>query len=117
MADVNRKWKVLVAESVGEAGLRMLREAPDIELIEEVGMSREDLLKRLPEMDAVLTRSGTKMDEEALNAAVNLKVIARAGVGVDNVNVPVASRRVVVINAPTKYARGHRPPWPLCSRL
>ena len=80
----------------------MLREAPDIELIEEVGMSREDLLKRLPEMDAVLTRSGTKMDEEALNAAVNLKVIARAGVGVDNVNVPVASRKgIVVINAPT----------------
>ena len=44
----------------------------------------------------------TKMDEEALNAAVNLKVIARAGVGVDNVNVPVASRKgIVVINAPT----------------
>ena len=102
MADKNRKWKVLVAETVGEAGLQMLREAPDIELIEEVGMSREDLIKKLPEMDAVLTRSGTKMDEEALNAAVNLKVVARAGVGVDNVNVPVASRKgVVVINAPT----------------
>ncbi|NLD06412.1 MAG: phosphoglycerate dehydrogenase [Synergistaceae bacterium] len=98
----NRKWKVLVAETVGEAGLQMLRDAPDIELIEEVGMSREDLLKKLPEMDAVLTRSGTKMDEEALNAAVNLKVVARAGVGVDNVNVPIASRKgVVVINAPT----------------
>ena len=98
----NKKWKVLVAESVGEAGLQMLRDAPDIDLIEEVGMSRENLLKKLPEMDAVLTRSGTKMDEEALNAAVKLKVVARAGVGVDNVNVPVASRKgVVVINAPT----------------
>ncbi|NLW61246.1 MAG: phosphoglycerate dehydrogenase [Synergistaceae bacterium] len=98
----NKKWKVLVAETVGEAGLQILRDAPDIELIEEVGMSREKLLKKLPEMDAVLTRSGTKMDEEALNAAVKLKVVARAGVGVDNVNVPVASRKgVVVINAPT----------------
>lgn len=98
----NKKWKVLVAETVGEAGLQMLREAPDIDLIEEVGMSRENLLKKLPEIDAVLTRSGTKMDEEALNAAVKLKVVARAGVGVDNVNVPIASRKgVVVINAPT----------------
>jgi len=98
----NKKWKVLVAETVGEAGLQMLRDALDIELIEEVGMTRENLLKKLPEMDAVLTRSGTKMDEEALNAAVKLKVVARAGVGVDNVNVPVASRKgVVVINAPT----------------
>ena len=98
----NKKWKVLVAETVGDAGLQMLRDAPDIELIEEVGMTRENLLKKLPEMDAVLTRSGTKMDEEALNAAVKLKVVARAGVGVDNVNVPVASRKgVVVINAPT----------------
>ncbi|MEN6380180.1 MAG: phosphoglycerate dehydrogenase [Synergistaceae bacterium] len=98
----NKKWKVLVAETVGEAGLQMLRDALDIDLIEEVGMTRENLLKKLPEMDAVLTRSGTKMDEEALNAAVKLKVVARAGVGVDNVNVPVASRKgVVVINAPT----------------
>ena len=98
----NKKWKVLVAETVGEAGLQMLRDALDIDLIEEVGMTRENLLKKLPEIDAVLTRSGTKMDEEALNAAVKLKVVARAGVGVDNVNVPVASRKgVVVINAPT----------------
>lgn len=101
MAD-RKKWKVLVAETVGEAGLQILREAPDIELLEEVGISREDFLKKLPDVDAVLTRSGTKMDEEALEAAVKLKVVARAGVGVDNVNVPAASRKgVVVINAPT----------------
>ncbi len=97
-----KKWKVFIAEPVGETGLELLREAPDIELIEETNISREDFLKKLPDMDAVLTRSGTKMDEEALNAAVNLKVVARAGVGVDNVNIPVASRKgVVVINAPT----------------
>lgn len=101
MADQN-KWKVLVAETVGEAGLQILRDAPDIELLEEVGISRENFLKKLPGIDAVLTRSGTKMDEEALDAAVKLKVVARAGVGVDNVNVPAASRKgVVVINAPT----------------
>lgn len=101
MAD-QKKWKVMIAEPIGEAGLGMLRDAPDMELIEEVGISREDFLKRLPEIDAVLTRSATKMDEEALNAATNLKVVARAGVGVDNVNLPVASRKgVVVINAPT----------------
>jgi D-3-phosphoglycerate dehydrogenase len=100
--DENIKWRVLVAEPLGEAGLAMLREAPDIELIEAVGISREDFLKKLPEADAVLTRSATKMDEEALNAASRLKVIARAGVGVDNVDIPAASRKgIVVINAPT----------------
>lgn len=100
MAD--KKWKVLVGEPVGEAGLSMLREAPDMELIEDAAMTREELLKKLPDIDAVLTRSGTKMNEEALNAAPKLKVVARAGVGVDNVDIPTASRNgVVVINAPT----------------
>lgn len=98
----NKKWKVLVPERVGEAGLQILRDAPDIELIEEVGITRNSLLKKLPDTDAILIRSATKMDEEALTAAVKLKVVARAGVGVDNVNIPVASRKgVVVINAPT----------------
>ena len=45
----NKKWKILVAETVGEAGLQILRDAPDIELIEEVGMSRENLLKIVKE--------------------------------------------------------------------
>ena len=45
----NKKWKILVAETVGEAGLQILRDAPDIELIEKVGMSRENLLKIVKE--------------------------------------------------------------------
>jgi len=96
------KFKVLVPEPLGEEGLAMLREAEDVELTVRSAITREELLASLPEYDAIITRSGTTMDKEAIDAAVNIKVIARAGVGVDNVNLPEASKRgIVVINAPT----------------
>ncbi len=96
------KFKVLVPEPLGEEGLAMLRAANDVDLTVDSSMAREELLKSLYEYDAIITRSGTTMDKEAIDAATNIKVIARAGVGVDNVNLPEASKRgIVVINAPT----------------
>ncbi|MCL2684735.1 MAG: phosphoglycerate dehydrogenase, partial [Synergistaceae bacterium] len=66
------------------------------------GLSRQELLKILGDYDAVITRSGTSMDKAAIGVAKKLKVIARAGVGVDNVDIQEASKRgIVVINAPT----------------
>ena len=98
----DKKWKILVTEQVGEAGLKLLREAPDVELFEEPGIKRDEILKRVAEMDGILTRSGTRMDKEMLDAGVSLKVVGRAGVGVDNIDLPEASRRgIIVINAPT----------------
>lgn len=97
-----KRFKVLVPEPLGEEGLAMLRAAEDVDLTADSSISRENLLKTLPEYDAIITRSGTTMDKEAIDAAANIKVIARAGVGVDNVNLTEASRRgIVVINAPT----------------
>ena len=95
-------WKVLVTESIHEEGLAILREARDVQLVQKVGLSREDLFAQLQDTDALLTRSGTGIDVPLLEAAPVLKVVGRAGVGVDNVDLPEASRRgVVVINAPT----------------
>lgn len=99
---IGEKFKVLVPEPLGEEGLAMLREAGDVELTVNSSITREELLSTLGEYDAIITRSGTTMDKEAIDAASNIKVIARAGVGVDNVNLPEASKRgIVVINAPT----------------
>ncbi|GAB3444817.1 phosphoglycerate dehydrogenase [Phycicoccus ginsengisoli] len=91
---------VLIAEELSPATIDAL--GPDFEIRHVDGASREALLPALADADAVLIRSATKMDAEAIAAARNLKVIARAGVGLDNVDVPAATRAgVMVVNAPT----------------
>jgi D-3-phosphoglycerate dehydrogenase len=96
------KFRVLVPEALGDEGLRILRESPDVELDVKTGLSKHDLHKILGNYDAIITRSGTTLDKAALEAGERLKVIARAGVGVDNVDLQEASRRgIVVINTPT----------------
>jgi D-3-phosphoglycerate dehydrogenase len=97
-----KKFKIIIPETLGDEGLRILREAPDVDADIKTGLSKPDLLKIIGDYDAIITRSGTAMDKTAIEAAKKLKVIARAGVGVDNVDIQEASRHgIVVINAPT----------------
>ncbi|HEX3801294.1 MAG TPA: phosphoglycerate dehydrogenase [Solirubrobacteraceae bacterium] len=91
--------RVLVAEKVGASGINLLEERFDVEL--GFDWDREQVKQRLGEFDGVLIRSATKLDAELLAAGTNLRVIGRAGVGVDNVDVVEASKRgIVVANAP-----------------
>ena len=92
---------VLLAEELSPATIEAL--GPDFEIRRCDGANRDELLPALAEgVDAVLIRSATKMDAEAIAAAPGLKVIARAGVGLDNVDVPAATKAgVMVVNAPT----------------
>ena len=91
---------VLIAEELSPATLDAL--GPDFEVRHCDGADREQLLPALADVDAVLIRSATKMDAEAIAAAPQLKVIARAGVGLDNVDTPAATKAgVMVVNAPT----------------
>jgi len=91
---------VLIAEELSPATLDAL--GPDFEVRHVDGADRSALLPALDGVDAVLIRSATKMDAEAIAAAKGLKVIARAGVGLDNVDVPAATQAgVMVVNAPT----------------
>jgi D-3-phosphoglycerate dehydrogenase len=93
--------RILVAESVAEAGLELLR-ARGHEVVTLTGAPREKLLEALADADALLVRSATRVDAELLAAAPRLQVVGRAGVGVDNVDVPAATARgVLVLNAPT----------------
>ncbi|MDR1137849.1 MAG: phosphoglycerate dehydrogenase [Synergistaceae bacterium] len=97
-----KKFRIIIPEALGDEGLRILKEATDVDADIKTGITREELLKIIEHYDAIITRSGTAMDKTAIDAAKRLKVIARAGVGVDNVDIQEASRRgIVVINAPT----------------
>ncbi|MBF4602277.1 phosphoglycerate dehydrogenase [Curtobacterium sp. VKM Ac-2884] len=91
---------VLIAEELSPATVDAL--GPDFEIRNVDGTDRPALLSALADADAVLVRSATKVDAEAIAAAPNLKVIARAGVGLDNVDIKAATTAgVMVVNAPT----------------
>ncbi len=91
--------KVLVKEKIAETGVELLRENFDVDLGLE--MSDEELREKIGAYDAILIRSATKMTPELIDLATSLKVIGRAGTGVDNVDIPAATRRgIIVANAP-----------------
>jgi D-3-phosphoglycerate dehydrogenase len=91
---------VLIAEELSPATIDAL--GPDFEIRHCDGADRADLLSAIKDVDAILIRSATKVDAEALAEARSLKVVARAGVGLDNVDVPAATQAgVMVVNAPT----------------
>lgn len=91
---------VLIAEELSPATIEGL--GPDFEVRNVDGADRPALLSAIADVDAILIRSATKVDAEALAAAKNLKVVARAGVGLDNVDVDAATQAgVMVVNAPT----------------
>ncbi len=90
---------VLIAEQLAPSVLSVLGDGFDIRHVD--GADRSALLPALADADAVLIRSATQVDEQALAAAPRLKVVARAGIGLDNVDVPAATARgVMVVNAP-----------------
>jgi D-3-phosphoglycerate dehydrogenase / 2-oxoglutarate reductase len=91
---------VLIAEELSPAGIALLE--PDFEIRRVDGADRGQLLAALCDADAVIIRSATVIDAEALEHAPRLRVVARAGVGLDNVDVEAATRAgVMVVNAPT----------------
>ncbi|MEU7797750.1 phosphoglycerate dehydrogenase [Micromonospora arborensis] len=91
---------VLIAEELAPAAIEVLAHDFDVRHVD--GTDRPALLSALSEADAVIVRSATQIDAEAVAAAPRLKVVARAGVGLDNVEVPAATARgVMVVNAPT----------------
>ncbi|MDR3683698.1 MAG: phosphoglycerate dehydrogenase [Geothrix sp.] len=93
--------KIIVTDEVTGEGLALLRSDPRVHLDIRLGLSKEALLGCIGEYDAIITRSGTTVDRALLDAASNLKIVARAGVGIDNVDVDYASAKgVIVVNAP-----------------
>ncbi|MCL6455158.1 MAG: phosphoglycerate dehydrogenase [Alicyclobacillus sp.] len=93
--------KVLVADDISVQGLERLRAVPGLQLEVQTGLSEAELARAVADADALLVRSQSRVTEAVLAAAPRLKVVGRAGVGVDNIDVAAATRRgVIVLNAP-----------------
>ncbi|MDH3393780.1 MAG: NAD(P)-binding domain-containing protein, partial [Desulfobulbaceae bacterium] len=92
--------KVLISDNLAPIGAKILQDA-GLEVDINTGLAPEELKKIIPNYDGLVIRSATKATAEIIEAADNLKVIGRAGIGLDNVDIPAASARgIVVMNAP-----------------
>ncbi|GBD31678.1 D-3-phosphoglycerate dehydrogenase [bacterium HR33] len=94
------KHKVVLADRIDQAGIQLLKQEPEIEVV-EVFRNKRDLPGALRDAHALVVRSETRVTRELLEAAPELKVVARAGIGVDNIDVEAATwRGIAVLNAP-----------------
>ena len=91
--------RILVADPLAEDGLDRLRRAGEVTVVSK--LAEAELIRRIPEFDALVVRSETKVTAPVLEAGRRLRVVGRAGVGVDNIDVPAATRKgILVVNAP-----------------
>jgi D-3-phosphoglycerate dehydrogenase / 2-oxoglutarate reductase len=91
--------RVLVKEKIADSGVELLRQDFDVEL--GLDMDADELAERIGEFDALIVRSATKVTSELIAKAQSLKVVGRAGTGVDNVDLDAATKRgILVVNAP-----------------
>ncbi|HEY2492864.1 MAG TPA: phosphoglycerate dehydrogenase [Paenibacillus sp.] len=94
-------FKVLVSDPISDLGIQQLMDASDVTVVKQTGLSEDELVAIIGEYDALLVRSQTRVTERIMTAGTNLKVIGRAGVGVDNIDLEAATKRgIIVINAP-----------------
>jgi len=98
-------YKILVCDQLSQTALNILKDAPDVKYTEAIGLSESELLKTISEYNAVIVRSATKMSEKVINKAENLKVIGRAGTGLENIDQNSAIKKgIKIINTPGSNA-------------
>ncbi|MGC8925053.1 MAG: phosphoglycerate dehydrogenase [Calditerrivibrio nitroreducens] len=96
------KFKILITDHIAEEGLAILKADPNVEVTVKPGIKNNELKPIIGEYDAVITRSGTTVTADLIENPGRLKIIGRAGVGLDNVDIEAASRKgIIVMNAPT----------------
>jgi len=97
--------RVLVADPIAEAGIERLRQIAEVDV--KLGLAADELMRIIGDYDALAVRSETKVTAEILAAATNLKIIGRAGVGVDNIDVKAATEKgILVVNSPEAIPGG-----------
>jgi D-3-phosphoglycerate dehydrogenase len=94
--------RVLVSDKLSEAAVEIFRERGlTVDYLPDLGKDKDALLTAIPQYDGLAIRSATKVSPKLIAAATNLKVIGRAGIGVDNVDLPAATARgIIVMNTP-----------------
>lgn len=94
-------YRVLISDKLAQEGIDLLKSTPDFEPVVRTGLSEEELIKIIGDFDGLIIRSGTQVTANVLEHSGKLKAIARAGVGIDNVDVPTATRKgIIVMNTP-----------------
>src|SRR5262245_9091589 len=93
--------RVLVADKLAAQGMQILRGAPELEIEESFGLAPADLARKIAPYHGLIVRSSSTVTAEVFGAATNLRVVGRAGIGVDNIDVEAATKKgVVVMNTP-----------------
>lgn len=93
--------RVLISDNLSQSGIEKLQAVPEFEVEVNTSLTHEELRQIIKEYDALVIRSATKVTDDIIEAATRLKVVARAGIGLDNVDIAAASKRgVVVMNTP-----------------
>lgn len=93
--------KVLVSDNLAKKGIQVFENADGIEVDVKVGLSNEELMEIIHQYDGLAIRSSTRVTADVINAATRLKVVGRAGIGIDNVDLKAASKKgIVVMNTP-----------------
>jgi D-3-phosphoglycerate dehydrogenase / 2-oxoglutarate reductase len=96
------KYRILVTDNIAQEGLNILLEDKAVEVDVKAGIKNEELREIIGQYDAIITRSGTSITSSLVKTPGKLKIIGRAGVGVDNINIEAASKKgIIVLNAPT----------------
>jgi len=91
--------KILITDEIHEDAVKILERVGDVEIA--TNLSKEELKKKIEDVDVIVVRSGTKLTRDVLEHAKKLKIIARAGVGVDNIDVQYATEKgIIVVNSP-----------------
>src|SRR5262249_22902199 len=97
---IHSVMKILISDNLSKLGVELLKRYEQFQVDVNVGMKSEELKKIIGNYQGLIVRSETKVTADILSAADNLKVIGRAGTGVDNIDVPVATKKgIVVMNA------------------
>ena len=98
--------KILITDGLSSEGLDILNSAPELEVVEKKGISKEELLEEIKNYNGLIVRSATKVTKDVIDASEgSLKVVGRAGIGVDNVDVEYATKNgIVVMNTPEANA-------------
>ena len=102
--------KIFVSNDISEKGVALLREHFDVDVMPN--MKPEELIKVINNYDGLVTRSMTKVTKEVIEASTRLKVIGRAGVGVDNIDIPPLPLKALLYSTPRKAT-----PWLLPNTL
>lgn len=101
MPTANRPFRILVSDKLSPSGVEWLSAQDNVEVVYTPGLSSEELQEAVKDVDGLIIRSASKVTRTVLESTTRLKVVGRAGIGVDNVDIPAASERgVLVMNEP-----------------